>query len=86
MDKAVSFTVMRLYHCENRVLTTEDRAIVVGHAKEPGTPVKFHSNGKDYYGDVLECIETSEGSELCSLLEKLAERNVIVHFSPNANK
>lgn len=86
MDKPVSCAIMRLYHCENRILTTEDRAVVIGYACEPGRPVKFNSNGKNYYGDILECVETSEGSDLHRLMTALAERNVFVHFVPNNNK
>ena len=86
MAETINFNIMRIYHCENRTLTTEGRAVLNTREREPGTPVKFNMDGKDYYGDVVENIKTQENSELHNFLKKLAERNVIVHLFPDNNR
>lgn len=75
------FAVMRIYGMKDGNLYLEDRAVVkVATEYAPGTPVRFHADGKDYFGDVIECFRAVPGSELLRVLEALSGRNVYVHF------
>lgn len=85
MNRTVIFAVVRVYRRTDGVLNTDDRAVVEVHEAYPsGERVKFNFNGRDCFGDVINCIRVDKGSQLYQLLKSLAERNVIVHFPPGS--
>ena len=81
------FAVMRVYGMKDGNLYLEDRAVVkVAIERAPGTPVRFHADGKDYFGDVIKCFRAEPGSEFIRVLEALSGRNVYVHFPESPEK
>lgn len=48
-----------------------------------GEPVRFKINGRQCFGEVIDIIEIAADDATCKMLERLAGRNVYIHF-PNA--
>ena len=62
-----------------RVYPKNEPAIVVARKnKAPGTPVKFFAYGKDYYGEVVSSLPTSEGSDLHRWLASVSGESVTI--------
>lgn len=76
MDDNLTFVVVRIYQCADRVLDVDARAVVqVSRRYECGQAVRFTvvstTYSTTYFGDVISCITVSKDGELHSFLLNL---------------